>query len=104
MFFSTAELDRRKEDARPILERLTGSGCRFAQVETPDINGLLRGRIVPLAKGLSASGSAVGPIILGANGGGGFCLTAPYFNLANGSNGKIVAVPDLSTAVALPWK
>src|SRR5580658_1959439 len=104
MFFSIAELARRNEDARPILERLRSSGCRFAQVETPDINGTLRGRIVPLAKGLSASGSAVGPVILAANGGGGFCLSAPFLNLANGSNGKIVAVPDLSTAVALPWK
>src|SRR5215469_8119718 len=101
--FSPADLARRTEEARPIIERLMGSGCRFAQVEVPDNNGTLRGRIVPLAKGLSPSGAAVGKIVLAVKGGGSFCMTAPFANIAKGG-GKGVAVPDLSTAVALPWK
>lgn len=101
--FSPVALARRTEEARPVIERLISSGCRFAQVEVPDNNGTLRGRIVPLAKGLSASGAAVGKIILAVKGGGSFCLTAPFANIAKGG-GKAVAAPDLSTAVALPWK
>jgi glutamine synthetase len=101
--FSPADLARRTEEARPIIERLMGSGCRFAQVEVPDNNGTLRGRIVPLAKGLSPSGAAIGKIVLAVKGGGSFCMTAPFANIAKGG-GKGVAVPDLSTAVALPWK
>jgi glutamine synthetase len=101
--FSPADLARRTEEARPIIERLMGSGCRFAQVEVPDNNGTLRGRVVPLGKGLSPSGAAVGKIILAVKGDGSFCMAAPFANIAKGG-GKAVAVPDLSTAVALPWK
>lgn len=103
MHFSNAELARRTEEARPIIERLTAAGCRFVQMEVPDNNGILRGKILPLAKALSARGTAVGAPALAFKGGGHICFVAPWINAARGL-WKCVAVPDLSTAVALPWK
>jgi len=54
MFFSKAALARRGDEARPIIERLKSAGCRFAQMEMPENNGSLCGKIVPLEKALSA--------------------------------------------------
>jgi glutamine synthetase len=103
MFFSERELARRTEEARPIIERLTASGCRFTQMEMPDNNGRLRGKIVPLAKGLSPAGTGVATLMLTIKSGENICLTTPFSNADNGFR-KMVAVPDASTATALPWK
>lgn len=103
MFFSKAALARRTDEVRPILERLKGAGCRFAQVEMPENNGLLCGKIVPLEKGLSASGTGIATLILTFKSGGNICFTSPFSNWDNGFP-KFVAMPDYSTAVALPWK
>jgi hypothetical protein len=48
MHFSRADLARRTEQARPDIERLTAAGCRFAQMEVPDNNGI-RKRLYLLA-------------------------------------------------------
>jgi glutamine synthetase len=72
-------------------------------MEVPDNNGILRGKIVPLAKALSPRGTAIGAPALAFKGGGHICFVAPWINMTRGL-WKCVAVPDLSTAVALPWK
>jgi glutamine synthetase len=103
MFFSKAELSRRTEEARPILERLSAAGCRFMQMEMPDNNGYLRGKIVPLAKGLAAGGTGMSTVTLAVKSGDNVSWTSPFSNWDNGFP-KMAAVPDLSTASALPWK
>jgi len=104
MGFSKAELARRTDEARPVIERLTAAGCRFVQMEMPDINGQLRGKLLPLAHGLSPSGTGIGTVILTFKGGGGICFGAPLCGTAETGYPKIVAIPDYSTAIALPWK
>lgn len=101
--FTKADLARRTEEARPILERLAAAGCRFAQAEMPDNNGTLRGKIMPLAKALSATGTGLSTLTLSVKSGDNICFTSPFSNWDNGFP-KMVAVPDYSTAVALPWK
>lgn len=103
MYFSKAALDERREQAKPILERLESAGCRFMQLEMPDNNGYLSGKLVPLEKGLSASGSGIATLILTFKSGGQICFTSPFSNWDN-SFPKFVAMPDLATATALPWK
>jgi len=103
MMFSKAELARRTNEARPILERLTAAGCKFMQVEMPDNNGVIRGKLVTLEKGLSASGLGATNLVLCMKGGDKVCFTSPFSCFDNGFP-KFVALPDLSTAVALPWK
>ena len=103
MFFSKAALSRRSDEARPIIERLKKTGCRFVQMEMPENNGYLCGKIVPIDKALGASGTGIATLILTYKSGGNICFTSPFSNWDNGFP-KFVAMPDLSTAVALPWK
>src|SRR5579871_845917 len=104
MGFSKAELARRADEARPVIERLANAGCRFVQMEMPDINGQLRGKLLPLANGLSLSGIGIGTVILTFKGGGGMCFSAPLCGTPQTGYPKMVAIPDFSTAIALPWK
>jgi len=103
MFFSKAALTQRAAEAKPIIERLRKAGCEFVQMEMPENNGYLCGKIVPLEKGLSPSGTGIATLILTFKSGGNICFTAPFSNWDNGFP-KFVAMPDYSTAVALPWK
>src|SRR5579872_944230 len=104
MGLSKAEVSRWNEEAGPIIERLKKAGCKYVQLELPDINGALRGKLVSLGNGFSAAGTAAGTLILTFKGGGKICFTAPFSGGGNSGYPKIIAVPDLSTAVALPWK
>jgi glutamine synthetase len=102
-FFSKAALARRSAEVRPLLERLRKAGCRFMQMEMPENNGYLCGKIVPLEKGLSPSGTGIATLILTYKSGGIICFSSPFSNYGNGFP-KFVAMPDFATAVALPWK
>ncbi len=95
MGFSKAELSRLTNEARPIIERLTQAGCRFVQLEIPDINGSLRGKLVSLSNGVSAAGTGVGAVALTFKGGGKMCFTPPFVGSPETGFPKIVAVPDL---------
>src|SRR6185437_5048878 len=103
MVFSKAALARRTDEARPIVERLKSAGCRFVQMEMPENNGYLCGKYVPLEKAFAPYGSGIATLILAFKSGGNVCFTSPFSNWDNGFP-KMVALPDLSTAVALPWK
>lgn len=52
-------------DVRKALEDLSAEGVQFVQIETPDINGTLRGKLTRVDKALSESGSAFCTIIYG---------------------------------------
>jgi glutamine synthetase len=82
---------------------LRKAGCKFMQMEMPENNGYLCGKIVPLEKGLSTSGTGIATLILTFKSGGIVCFSSPFSNYENGFP-KFVAMPDYSTAVALPWK
>jgi glutamine synthetase len=103
MFFSKSEITRRTEEARPLMERLKTAGCRFMQMEMPDNNGSLCGKIKPLTDSLAGSGTTIATLILTFKSGGHVCFTSPFSNWDN-SFPKFMAMPDFSTAVALPWK
>jgi glutamine synthetase len=101
--FSKAEIARRTNEAQPIVEQLKTAGCRFIQVEMPDNNGFLCGKIKPLTESLASYGTSIATLILTFKSGGNICFTSPFSNWEN-SFPKFVALPDISTAVALPWK
>lgn len=103
MFFSKAALAQRSDAARPVIERLKSAGCRFVQMEMPENNGYLCGKYVPLEKAFSPYGTGMATLILAFKSGGNVCFTSPFSNWDNGFP-KFVALADLSTAVALPWK
>jgi glutamine synthetase len=102
-FFSKSALAQRSAEVRPLVERLRKAGCRFVQMEMPENNGYLCGKIVPLDKGLSPSGTGMATLIVTFKSGGNLCFSSPFSNYENGFP-KFVAMPDYSTAVALPWK
>ena len=103
MFFSKTALAQRSEAGRPIVERLKSAGCRFVQLEMPENNGYLCGKYLPLEKAFAPHGSGIATLILTFKSGGNVCFTSPFSNWENGFP-KFVAMPDLATAVALPWK
>jgi glutamine synthetase len=103
MLFSNTELAVRAEKTRAVIEQLTTAGCRFVQMEIPDNNGVIRGKLVTLKKGLGAVGMALPRLLLCVKGGDKVSFNSPFSNFGNGLL-KLTAVPDLSTVVALPWK
>src|SRR5579883_2225104 len=104
MGFSTTELARREEEARATIARLSEAGCRFIQLEMPDINGCLRGKLVSLGSGFSAAGTGAGTVVLSFKGGGEMCMPTPLSGGPETGFPKMAAVPDLASAVVLPWK
>ena len=104
MGLSKAEVIRWNEQAGPVIESLRNAGCRYVQLELPDINGAIRGKLVTLNHGFSAAGTATGTLILAFKSGGKICFTTPFSGAFENGFPKIIAVPDLATAVALPWE
>lgn len=85
----------------PDLDQLRADGYRFAQLEMADLNGILRGKIMGLDKGLSPSGTAMSTLTLGGRSSDIIC----YTKFAGRENGfpKMAAKPDFSTVRKLPW-
>ncbi len=79
-FFSKAALARRSAEVRPLVERLRKAGCRFVQMEMPENNGYLCGKLVPLEKGLAPSGTGIATLILTFKSGGNICFSSPFSN------------------------
>ena len=102
MGFSKAELARRTDEARPIIERLSKAGCRFAQLEMPDNNGNLRGKLVRLTQGLLEVGTAIGTNVLSFKGGGNITLATPFSGGAESGFPKIAAVPGAGGGAVSP--
>ena len=54
-----ALIKARGEESARLLDEMSGQGVRFAQMEIPDINGTMRGKIVWLKKALAAYGTGL---------------------------------------------
>lgn len=96
------EHERRSAQSRLIAERLRGQGISVVQMEMPDINGAIRGKIAGLQKGLGATGTGVSTLAMSFRGGEEITLS-PWSSFDNGFP-KFSAVPDLDTVVQLPWR
>ncbi len=81
---------------------LEQAGAEFAQVEFVDINGYVRGKLMPLRRGLSPSGSAANSLIHAILSDDTVCLT-PNSSFDN-SFPKLTAVPDPSTIAQWSWR
>jgi glutamine synthetase len=87
-------------DAR---DALRGLGADRLRIELPDVNGLLRGKVVPAAKLASGGGAGFSDVI--------YCLTSadevfenPAFTSNDTGWPDILAVPDWSTLRPVPWE
>ena len=100
--FSKSAYDERAVRAKTIADELAADGVRFMEMQFPDMNGMMRGKYTPLAKGLSASGTGLSCLLYSARGGDN--LTIDFW--ADFDNGfpKIVGVPDYDTVTRCPWR
>jgi glutamine synthetase len=99
---SAPEYGRRSARAHELAARLREKGVRVIQMEMPDINGAVRGKIASLEKGLGPTGTGVSTLAMSFRGGEEIALS-PWSNLDNGFP-KFCAVPDLETVTPLPWR
>jgi len=99
---SAQEYGKRSAHAHQVEERLREKGVRVIQMEMPDINGAVRGKIAGLKKGLGPTGTGVSTLAMSFRGGEEIALS-PWSNFDNGFP-KFCAVPDLDTAMQLPWR
>src|SRR5712692_4852567 len=93
---------RRSEQARLLGERLREQGVRVIQMEMPDINGTVRGKVASMHKGLAPAGTGVSSLVMSFRGGEEITIS-PWSDVGNGFP-KISAVPDLDTVVQWPWR
>src|SRR5262249_5947081 len=102
MIFSHSAYDERAARATSIAAELAAEGVRFMEMQFPDMNGMMRGKYTPLAKGLSASGSGLSCLLYSSRGGD--QLTIDFW--ADFDNGfpKIVGLPDYDTVTRCPWR
>ena len=100
MIFRRAPTTSARPGRRTIAAELTADGVRFIEMQFPDMNGMMRGKYTPLAKGLSAGGTGVSCLLYSARGGDN--LTIDFW--ADFDNGfpKIVGLPDYDTVDPLP--
>jgi glutamine synthetase len=102
MFFSGEAYKERAERARFAADELREAGVRFVEMQLPDINGTLRGKITTLAKGLSAGGTGESTLIMCPRGGD--QLTVDFWSNFDNGFPKMVAVPDYDTVTLCPWR
>lgn len=99
--FSEGALSARNTKIEEILSSLQNTDPSYLQFEVPDLGGYLRGKLMPVRKGLSGAGSGVSSLMLSARSGDQLSFT-PFSNPENAFP-KIVAVGDLDTFVERPW-
>jgi glutamine synthetase len=100
--FSNCEIEKRSKRAEAELARLKEKGIQFAQLEVPDNNGIVRGKICNLKKALSPTGSAMSTLTVATRSGDQLSMT-PFSNQETGFT-KMVALPDYDTVVEWPWR
>ena len=99
--FSPSEMEARARAAKGPAAALAERGAKFVQLEVPDINGTVRGKIAGLKKALSPAGTALNTLTVSFRSHDEISMT-PFSNLDNAFP-KFVAVPDTSTVVSWPW-
>jgi glutamine synthetase len=100
--FSKSEIKKRSLLANAEIERLKNKGINFAQLEVPDNNGIVRGKICNLKKALGPTGSAMSTLTVSVRSGDLLSMT-PFSNMETGFT-KMVALPDYDTLVEWPWR
>ena len=102
MVFSKSAYDERAARAKEIAANLAAQDVRFVEMQFPDMNGMMRGKYTPVAKGLSAAGTGLSCLLYSARGGD--QLTIDFW--ADFDNGfpKIVGLPDYDTVARCPWR
>lgn len=95
-----SEAEARAKRLEDLRKSLAGEGVKYVQIETPDMDGNLRGKLVTLEKGLSETGTAFCTILYGLT------MADDVFESSHSSfdNGfpDMFAVPDPDTVVRLP--
>ena len=99
--FDPATIQRRTARADELVRSMKTDGVRTVQMEMPDINGTLRGKIVPVEKALSPIGTGISSLIMSFRSSDNLTLTS-WSDVSNGFP-KIVAVPDPDTLRPTPW-
>ena len=89
------------EGLAAVRERMRAEGIRFVQVETPDLDGGLRGKFLALDKGLSAE-IGWSNIIYGLTTADDVYLS-PFSSYENGF-ADVYGKPDPATVCRLPWR
>ena len=89
------------EELAAVRERMRAEGVRFVQVETPDLDGGLRGKFLALDKGLSAE-IGWSNIIYGLTTADDVYLS-PFSSYENGF-ADVYGKPDPATVCRLPWR
>lgn len=100
--FSAVQIAGREKVAASLQKKLAEKGYRFIQMEMPDINGYMRGKIATLRKGLSPSGTGMSTLTVSLRSGDMPVMT-PWSCYENGFP-KMTAVPDYDTVVKQSWK
>src|SRR5262245_9513323 len=100
--FDPDKLEERGREADAAAKKLSEEGVRFVQMEMPDLNGTLRGKIAGLRKGLSPGGTGMSTLTVSFRSNDEVSLTS-FSNYENAFP-KMVAVPDVSTVVRWPWR
>jgi glutamine synthetase len=99
---SDLDVQGRRSRAREIGERLGEQGVRVMQMEMPDINGTVRGKVAGIRKALGASGTGVSTLVMSFRSGDEITIS-PWSSFENGFP-KFSAVADLDTVIRLPWR
>ena len=89
------------EELAAARERLRADGVRFVQVEVPELDGGMRGKLLALDKGMS-DGVGFSNILYGLTTADDVYLS-PFSNYENGF-ADIYGRPDPATARRLPWR
>lgn len=100
--FNRKQMADRDRIAAALTKRLAKKGYQFIQMEMPDINGYVRGKIATLKKGLSPGGTGMSTLTLSLRSGDMPVIT-PWSSYENGFP-KMTAVPDYATVAPQPWK
>ena len=89
------------EDLVAVRERMRAEGVRLVQVEVPDLDGGLRGKLLALDKGL-ADGIGWSNIIYGLTAADDVYVS-PFSSYENGF-ADVYGKPDTDTVCRLPWR
>ena len=98
---STGMSGAESEGLAAVRERMRAEGVRFVQVETPDLDGGLRGKFLSLDKGLT-DGVGWSNIIYGLTTADDVYVS-PFSSYENGF-ADVFGNPDPDTVCRLPWR
>lgn len=90
------------ERTKSVVDEMTQKGVNYVQIEVPDMDGMLRGKILKPKKGLSDMGSAYCTILYGLSTQDDV-MESEFSSFENGFP-DLFTVPDLDTAIHQSWR